>query len=281
MRSLPLYQLRLAGYGLLAIGLINRLIRAGFSAASIGSAAGRLSLAHNLAGFAPWLLLSVALIFVQGNRRRRHGEGLPLLLLHRLLLPLVVGYLLLVPLMVRDAIGFHRGLQDQIEGQVAQFRDGSSRLERRLKPLASSAEVVRALRQYPNITVAADAADAADSLRRKLGEALRVGEAQLRGRLEDLRRRRAEGLAERTLQSVLICLVAAAGLAVLRLQNLTLMHRSGHRLAHYLSQDLLPQQRRHDGRLRARELHGAPYPHGWLGLEETAEAEPSGSSPHS
>lgn len=281
MRSLPLYQLRLAGYGLLAIGLINLLIRAGFSAASIGSAAGRLSLAHNLAGFTPWLLLSLALIFVQGNRRRRQEESLPLLLLHRLLLPLVLGYLLLVPLMVRDAIGFHRGLQGQIEGQVAQFRDGSSRLERRIKPLASSAEVVRVLRQYPNITVSAESADSADSLRRKLGEALRVGEAQLRGRLEDLRRQRGEGLAQRTLQSGLICLVAAGGLAVLRLQNLTQVHRSGHRLAHYFSQDLVPQERRRGGRFRARELNGAPYPHGWLGLEETAEAEPSGTSPHS
>lgn len=278
MRSTPLFQLRLAGYGLLLIGLVNLLMQAGLSAGSLTSNAGRLALAHGLAGFAPWLLLSLALIFVQGNRQRRHSEGLPLTLLHRLLLPLVVGYLLLIPLMVRDAIAYQRSVQGQIENRVAVYRSGSSQLEQRVRPLQSAQEVVRVLQRYPNIVVTTDPSDSATVIRQRLGEALRNGESQLRGRLEDLNRSRGEGLAMRTFQSGLVCLVAAAGLAVLRLQNLSLVLSSGHRIGSYFGQDPLPLARQR-GRRRVRRPSGA-FPHAWLGVE-VEESEHGGSAHHS
>ena len=274
MRSTPLFQLRLAGYGLLLIGLVNLLLQAGLSAGAIASTPGRLTLAHGLAGFAPWLLLSLALIFVQGNRQRRGREGLALTLLHRLLLPLVVAYLLLIPLMVRDAIGLQRAVAGQIESRVAEYRTGSSRLQDRVRGLGTALEVVRVLQRYPNISVVADPVDTAPVLRQKLAEALRNGEAQLRGRLEDLSHSRSEGLAQRTLQSALVCLVVAAGLAVLRLQNLALMQRSGHRPGSYFSQDQLPPDRR-PGR-RGVSRSSAAFPHAWLGFEmEESEARSS------
>lgn len=275
MRSTPLFPLRLAGYGLLLIGLVNLLLQARFSADSLGSPVGRLGLAHGLAGFAPWLLLSLALIFVQGNRQRRAGESLPLTLLQRLLLPLVLGYLLLIPLMVRDAIAFQRGVQGQIENRVALYRSGSRQLQERVRPLGSAPEVVRLLQRYPNITLVADPADSAATLRSKLSEALSVGEAQLRGRLETLQRNRSEGLAVRTLQSALICLVTATGLAALRLQNLTQVQRSGHRLGLYFSQDPLPLEPRR-GRRRL-QRSGATFPHAWLGVE-LEESESGGTA---
>lgn len=276
MRSTPLFQLRLAGYGLLLIGLVNLLMQAGLSSGSLTSNAGRLGLAHGLAGFAPWLLLSLALIFVQGNRQRRGSEGLALTLLHRLLLPLVVGYLLLIPLMVRDAIAYQRSVQGQIESRVAIYRSGSSQLQQRVRSLQSPQEVVRMLQRYPNIVVAADPSDSATVIRQRLAEALRNGEAQLRGRLEDLNRSRGEGLAMRTFQSGLVCLVAAIGLAVLRLQNLALVLRSGHRISSYFSQDPLPLVRP-QGRHQLRRPSGA-FPHAWLGVE--VEESESGGSAH-
>lgn len=220
---MPLVQLRLAGFGLLAIGVINLLLRSSLSSSSFTTPQARLALAQGLAAFAPWLLLALALVFVQGNRQRRSRESLPITLLHRLLLPLVVGYLLLVPLMVRDAIGYNRAVESQIERQVALYRTGSSRVQEQIRSLRSPLEVARTLQQYPNISVVADPADTAEGLKRKLADALRVGEGQLRGRLDELRRNNLEGLAQRILQSSLVCLVAAAGLAVLRQQNLALI----------------------------------------------------------
>jgi len=276
MGSLPLFQLRLAGYGLLLIGLINLLLRIGLSTEAIGSAGGRLSLAQGLAGFAPWLLLSLALIFVQGNRKRQQREVLPVQLLHRLLLPLALAYLLLIPLMVRDAIGFDRALKGQIESQVARFRNGSSRVQERVRSLTTAAEVIQELRRYPNLTVSAAPGDSAVGVRRRLAEALQVGEAQLRGRLEDLRRSRGEGLAQRTLQSSLVCLVAAGGLAVLRRQNLSLVHRSGQRLDRFYGLDLLPQPPRSGRRLRLPTPQAAAFPHAWLGVEDPEAQEAPG-----
>ena len=72
MRSTPLFQLRLAGYGLLLIGLVNLMMQVGLNAGGLSSTPGRLGVAHGLAGFAPWLLLSLALIFVQGKIGRAH-----------------------------------------------------------------------------------------------------------------------------------------------------------------------------------------------------------------
>lgn len=266
MASAPLVQLRLAGYGLLGIGLINLLLRAGLSVGTLSSAPGRLALANGLAGFAPWLLLSLALIFVQGNRQRHPREGLAVTLLHRLLLPLLVGYLLLIPLMVRDAVGFHRGLQGQIDSQLTLYRSGSARLQEQVRSIGTPRELVRVLQQYPSISVAADGTESAGELRRRLADALRIGESQLRGRLEDLRRGRGEGLAQRILQSALVCLVAAAGLAALRFQNLELIQRSGHAISEYFSQDQLPMVGRSAGR-RRRRRSAAAYPHALLGIE--------------
>lgn len=269
---MPLVQLRLAGFGLLAIGVINLLLRSSLSSSSFTTPQARLALAQGLAAFAPWLLLALALVFVQGNRQRRSRESLPITLLHRLLLPLVVGYLLLVPLMVRDAIGYNRAVESQIERQVALYRTGSSRVQEQIRSLRSPLEVARTLQQYPNISVVADPADTAEGLKRKLADALRVGEGQLRGRLDELRRNNLEGLAQRILQSSLVCLVAAAGLAVLRQQNLALIEGSGHSLGSYFRQDLLPERRG-----RRRRVSGYPknaFPYGWI-TEESEVPQPS------
>lgn len=275
--SMPLVQLRLAGFGLLAIGVINLLLRSSLSPTSFTSPQARLALAQGLAAFAPWLLLSLSLVFVQGNRQRRSRESLPITLLHRLLLPLVVGYLLLVPLMVRDAIGFNRSVESQIERQVALYRTGSKRVQEQIRPLRTPLEVARTLQQYPNISVVADPADTAEGLKRKLTEALQVGEGRLRGRLDELRRSSLEGLAQRILQSSLVCLVAAAGLAVLRHQNLAVIEGSGHSLASYFHQDLLPERRG-----RRRLVSGYPkdaFPYGWIA--EDAEVPQTSSTPRS
>jgi hypothetical protein len=280
MRALSLFQLRIAGYGLLLIGVINLVLRAGFSASGIASASGRLSLAHGLAGFAPWLLLSLALIYVQGNRLRRRPEDLPLTLMQRLLLPLVVGYLLLIPLMVRDAVVFDRGLQGQINSQVAMFRSGGKQLQERLSPLNTPQEVVGVLRQYPNLSVQVDPSESVATIRQKLAKAIQSGEASLRERLEGLRRSRAEGLTQTTLQSSLICLVVALGMAALRLQNLALIQRSGHRPSNYFGQDLIPirvRSGRGQGRRGRQGKFDQAFHQGWM-AEDDAEPEVSGSA---
>ena len=277
MRALSLFQLRIAGYGLLLIGVINLVLKAGFSASGIATAPGRLSLAHGLAGFAPWLLLSLALIYVQGNRLRRRPEDLPLTLMQRLMLPLVVGYLMLIPLMVRDAVAFDRSLQGQIDTQVAFFRSGGKQLQERLSPLNNPQDVVRVLRQYPNLSVEVDPSESAGTIRQKLTEALQVGEARLRERLIAMRRSRAEGLTQTTLQSSLICLVVALGMAALRLQNLALIQRSGHALNNYFGQDLMPVRVR-SGRGQARKSRiQEAFDQGWM-VEDGAEPEVSGSA---
>jgi hypothetical protein len=274
---MPLFQLRLAGYGLLVIGLINLLLRGAISPASFSSAPARLTLAHGLASFAPWLLLSLALIFVQGNRQRRTRETLPVTLLHRLLMPLVVGYLLLVPLMVRDAFGYNSAAQGQFEQQLALYRSGSSQLQDKIRPLRTPLEVARTLQQYPNISLVADPADSADLLKRKLAEALRNGEAQLRGRYDDVSRQRNQGLAQRTLESSLVCLVVAAGLAVLRLQNLSLIEASGKPVSFYFGNDLLPEHAKRRRR-RASNYPEEAFPNAWIMAE--GEEEPEGSNAH-
>jgi hypothetical protein len=262
------YPLRLAGYGLLSIGAINLLVRGTLSPELLKSIPGRLAMANGLIAFVPWLLLSMALIFLQGNRERRSREQFPVQLLHRLLLPLVVGYLLLVPLMIRDAVGYNKVVQSEITTQLQLFRNGSRQLLDQVAPLDTPMAVARVVQRYPSISMAVDPTETAGQLKNKLAEALRNGEARLRTRLDDQRRSRLEGLFQRTIASTLVALVAAAALAGLRRQNLAAIAASGHRVGDYFRQDLL-----HDRPLPAgsrRPVHrevgaeNAPFPKEWM-----------------
>jgi hypothetical protein len=233
------YPLRLAGYGLLTIGVINLLFRGILSPDLLRSIPGRLAMANGLIAFVPWLLLSLALIFLQGNRARRSREQLPVQILHRLLMPLLVGYLLLVPLMIRDAVGYNRVVQSEIDGQLKLYRIGSSQLLNQVAPLSSPTAVARVVQRYPSISIAVDPKETAKQLKDKLAQALSNGEARLLTRLDDQRRSRLEGLFQRTIASTFVALVAAAALAGLRSQNLIAIRASGRRLGEYFGMDLL------------------------------------------
>ena len=171
-----IFQLRLAGYGLLSIGAINFLFRGALASDMLRSVVGRLSIANGLIAVVPWLLL-----------------------------PLLLGYLLLVPLMIRDAIGFDRTVQSDIAGRLQLYRNGTRQLGDQVAPLSN-------------------------------------GEARLVTRLDDQRRSRLEGLFERTIASTLVALVAAAGLAGLRRQNLAALRVSGHKVSDSFGQDLINDQ---------------------------------------
>jgi hypothetical protein len=233
------YPLRLAGYGLLAVGVINLFLSGILSPNLLASSPGRLSIANSLIAFVPWLLLSLALIFLQGNLARRSREQLPVQLLHRLLLPLLVAYLLLVPLMISDALGYNRSVQSEIDGQLQRYRNGSRQLLDEVAPLSSPLSVAKVLQRYPAISMAVSPGESAGQLKDRLAEALRNGEARLKTRLDDQRRGRLEGLFQRTISSTFVALVAAAGLGGLRRQNLGAIGESGHKVGEYFAQDML------------------------------------------
>jgi len=233
------YPLRLAGYSILSIAVINLFSRYVFGLELVKSIPGRLSIANSLVDFVPWLLLSLALIFLEGNRSRRIREQLPVQLLHRLLLPLFVGYLLLVPLMIRDAIGFNSTVQSEISGQLKIYRNGTRQLLDQVAPLNTPLAIAQVVQRYPSIAMTVDPTETASQLKARLAQALSNGEARLMTRLDDQRRTRLEGLFQRTIASIFVALVAAAGLAGLRRQNLAAIRASGHMVGEYFAQDLL------------------------------------------
>jgi hypothetical protein len=233
------YPLRLAGYSILSIAVINLFSLYVFGLELVKSIPGRLSIANSLVDFVPWLLLSLALIFLEGNRSRRIREHLPVQLLHRLLLPLLVGYLLLVPLMIRDAIGFNSTVQSEISGQLKIYRNGTRQLLDQVAPLSTPLAIAQVVQRYPSIAMTVDPTETASQLKARLAQALSNGEARLMTRLDDQRRTRLEGLFQRTIASIFVALVAAAGLAGLRRQNLAAIRASGHRVGEYFAQDLL------------------------------------------
>ena len=247
------YPLRLAGYGLLAIGIINLVAQGTFAPALLKTATGRLEFSSSLVLFAPWLLLSLALIFLQGNSRRRSHEQIPLLILHRLLLPLLVGYLLLVPLMIRDALGYNQSVQAQIGRQLTTYRASSRRLLDEVRPLTTPLAVAQVLQRYPSLSIGLDPSESAAGLKRKLSTALANGEARLETRFDDLRRSRLEGLFKRTIAASCAAFVTAAALAGLRLQNLAAIRSSGHKVGSFFRGDLLPDG---PGMLRQRGFLG-------------------------
>jgi hypothetical protein len=265
------FPLRLAGYGLLTIGVVNLLFRGILSAELLRSVPGRLAITNGLIAFVPWLLLSLALIFLQGNRARRSREQLPVQLLHRLLLPLLVGYLLLVPLMIRDAVGYNRAVQTEIAGQLQLYRNGSRQLLDQVAPLGSPLAVARVVQRYPSISMAVDPTETASQVKDKLAQALRNGEARLRTRLDDQRRSRLEGLFQRTIASSFVALVAVAALAGLRRQNLAAIRESGHRVGEYFGQDLLsdlPASIRLRGSYHSAAGDNGAFPKEWMVSEQ-------------
>ncbi len=215
-------------------------------------------MANGLIAFAPWLLLSLALIFLQGNRQRLNHEPLPILLLHRLLLPIAVGYLLLVPLMVRDGLGYNGSVMKQIQQELKSYDQASARLQAEMRPLTTPLAVARALERYPNIAVAMDPTDSAAQLKTKLAQALANGQARLQTRLDELRRNRLEGLFQRTLGSSLVAVVTATGLSALRRQNLEAIQEGGGRANLYFTSDL---RRRGMGPYRQRGTGSLPEGH--------------------
>jgi hypothetical protein len=237
----PSFQLRSAGYGLLSIGVVNLLLTGSLAPQLFNSAPGRLTMANSLIAFAPWLLLSLALIFLQGNRQRLSQEPLPMLLLHRLLLPIALGYLLLVPLMVRDGLGVNRSVQGQIGQEVRRFRTASERLLAEVRPLTTPLAVARTLERYPNISIAIDPGDNAAQVKAKLAEALANGQARLENRLDEVRQSRLEGLFQRTLGAALVAVITATGLGALRRQNLDAIRQSGSEANLYFTRDLRRQ----------------------------------------
>jgi hypothetical protein len=266
------YPLRLAGYSILSIGVINLFSRYVFGLELVKSIPGRLSITNSLIAFAPWLLLSLALIFLEGNRSRRSREHLPVQLLHRLLLPLLVGYLLLVPLMIRDAIGFNSTVQSEISGQLKIYRNGTRQLLDQVAPLNTPLAIAQVVQRYPSIAMTVDPTETASQLKARLGQALSNGEARLMTRLDDQRRTRLEGLFQRTIASIFVALVAAAGLAGLRRQNLAAIRGSGHMVGEYFAQDLLIDRSSQEG------LRGSfdpkfpgklPFLKKWLARENT------------
>jgi hypothetical protein len=257
-----MYPLRLAGYSLLSISVINLFSRYIFGLGLVKSIPGRLSIADSLIAFVPWMLLSLALIFLEGNRSRHSRELLPVQLLHRLLLPLVVGYLLLVPLMIRDAVGYNSTVQSEIAGQLQNYRRGTRQLLDQVAPLSTPLAIAQLVQRYPSISMAVVPTETASQLKAKLSQALSNGEARLMTRLDDQRRTRLEGLFQRTIASIFVALVAAAGLAGLRRQNLAAIRASGHMVAEYFAQDLLidrPSRRGRSGSFDPKSPSEPPY----------------------
>lgn len=238
---MPCFQLRSAGYGLLTIGVVNLLLTGSLTPQLLGTAPGRLTMANGLIAFAPWLLLSLALIFVQGNRQRLSQEPLPMLLLHRLLLPIAIGYLLLVPLMVRDALGVNRSVQGQIGQELRRFRTASDRLMAEVQPLDTPLAVARTLERYPNIGVTLAPRDTVAQVKARLAEALTNGQARLENRLDEVRRSRLEGLFQRTLAAGLVAAITATGLLALRRHNQEAIQQSGSEANLYFTRDLRRQ----------------------------------------
>jgi hypothetical protein len=272
------FPLRLAGYGLLTIGAINFLFRGALSPDMFKSVVGRLAIANGLIAFVPWLLLSLALIFLQGNRARHSREQLPVQLLHRLLLPLLLGYLLLVPLMIRDAIGFDRTVQSEIARQLQLYRNGSRQLLDQVAPLSTPLAVARVVQRYPGISIAVDPTETASQVKAKLAKALSNGEARLVTRLDDQRRSRLEGLFQRTIASTLVALVAAAALAGLRRQNLAALRVSGHKVSDYFGQDLINDQPASMGfgsSFDPGSAENSAYPKDWIVDEQNERPIPS------
>jgi hypothetical protein len=271
------YPLRLAGYSILSIASINLLSRYVFGLELLKSIPGRLSIANSLVDFVPWLLLSLALIFLEGNRSRRIREHLPVQLLHRLLLPLLVGYLLLVPLMIRDAIGFNSTVQSEISGQLKIYRNGTRQLLDQVAPLNTPLAIAQVVQRYPSIAMTVDPTETASQLKARLAQALSNSEARLMTRLDDRRRTRLEGLFQRTIASIFVALVAAAGLAGLRRQNLAAIRESGHMVGEYFAQDLLID-RSSQGGLRGSfdpKFPGKlPFLQKWLARENTQSSFP-------
>ena len=271
------YPLRLAGYSILSIAVINLFSRYVFGLELVKSIPGRLSIANSLIDFVPWLLLSLALIFLEGNRSRRSREHLPVQLLHRLLLPLFVGYLLLVPLMIRDAIGYNSTVQSEISGQLKIYRNGTRQLLDQVAPLSTPLAIAQVVQRYPSIAMTVDPTETASQLKARLAQALSNGEARLMTRLDDQRRTRLEGLFQRTIASIFVALAAAAGLAGLRRQNLAAIRASGHMVGEYFGQDLLID-RSSQGGLRGSfdpKFPGIPpFLKKWLARENTKSYSP-------
>jgi hypothetical protein len=150
-----------------------------------------------------------------------------------------VGYLLLVPLMIRDAIGFNSTVQSEISGQLKIYRNGTRQLLDQVAPLSTPLAIAQVVQRYPSISITVDPTETASQLKARLAQALSNGEARLMTRLDDQRRTRLEGLFQRTIASIFVALVAAAGLAGLRRQNLSAIRASGHMVGEYFAQDLL------------------------------------------
>ena len=281
---MPIFQLRLAGYGLLVIGMINLIFAGTLAPALLRTVPGRLAAVNSLIGFAPWLLLSLALIFVQGNRMRRRQEKLPLTLLHRLLRPLMLGYLLLVPLMIYDATAFNGSVKGEISRQLSLYRQGSGRLLQQVRPLTTPMAVAQVVQRYPNIAMAVDPTDTTAELKAKLTQALNNGQARLETRLDDLRRSRLEGLYQRTIAASGVALVAAMSLGTLLRQNVAIIPSSGN-ASEFFAGDLFveyPGRRRSSSSSSSsRSRNHAPeaIPEGWLDEPGEGEASLASTSP--
>lgn len=270
---MPLFQLRLAGYGLLVITAINSLLRLPLSPALLTSVTGRLQATQALISLAPWLLLALAMIFIEGNRCRSSREQIPVVLLHRLLLPLTIGYLLLVPLLIRDGLGYNGAVQGEIDSQRATYRQGRAALLAQVRPLTTPLAVARVVQRYPGISLALDPTDSAPQLKAKLSEALRNGEASLLTRLDGIRRARLEGLFQRSLAQIGMAVTTALVLVGLRRQNQEAMAQAGYEeAAAFFRQDLRPGRPR-SGRRRGRVASSTPaIPSEWLGCETVEES---------
>lgn len=126
-------------------------LASGFSLASLTVPVQRLGLASTLTEAAPFLLVSLAMIFAGGNASRRRLEVEALVVLQRLLLPLVIGYARLAPLVITDAFRAYRGADHQGAAQLQQSRQFRKQVVDAVEPTTSAAELVQVLRRFPQI----------------------------------------------------------------------------------------------------------------------------------
>ena len=126
--------------------------------------------------------------------------------------------------------------------------------------------------------MAVDPTETASQVKANLAKALSNGEARLVTRLDDQRRSRLEGLFQRIIASSFVALVAVAGLAGLRRQNLAAIRVSGHKVGEYFGQDLmndLSSSMRRRGSFDQGSPEKPAFPKEWIGGEQNEQPLPT------
>ena len=143
-----------------------------------------------------------------------------LVVLHRLLLPLVIGYALVAPLVITDAFRAYQGADEQGAVQLQQARQFRRQVVDAGKPTTSAAELAQLLRKFPQIRSAINPSQPLDSIKKSLFDSLDKAVATLESRQGDQLSGARGGLVQRTIVTALLALITANFLQLLREQNL-------------------------------------------------------------